>query len=564
MKVERFFSKYNKVFIILFFLVLTVFLVIPLSKYGRIAITSDGGFHFSRAEEIYKNLKEGSFFTFIATHTFHHTGVGSFLFYPDIFLYPWAFLRFLLDPVKAYYAWYGLMTFLTLLFAYGSMLSYSKKNVRSIIFALVYTLAGYRLYLGTWNYVLGEFIAVTFLPIAFVGFYHVFWGDHKKWYLLSIGVALLAYSHLLSLTITIVIFTILAIVKIIIAHAFSKQRLTDLVKSICLATGLSLFVLIPFITDFLSAGLYTPGPGIYFVGNLGDVFLRSLSNIANVQYSTGIVILFTAVFGWLFVRGEKRAEKIIYTLGIAVLAMSTSFFPWHYFLHTPIAVIQFPYRLLSFASLFLAVTASLIASKVLNNINAKRSLLLLFGVTFFIYVGYLGSLQPAIARIEVQNNLFLAKAPSDGNAHTLPDGSQVNKNNYNRLFGYGVHFGETDYFPIKSRTEDNVNSILKQNVFADGQTTKSEVSSGANKANFKVSLTKKDKIDLPIIRYKHTYVYLNHKPVKMMKNHRGTVSIMGKKGVNNIVVGYKASSPYYWSLFLALICWIGIVFIIIL
>lgn len=35
---------------------------------GGLGIDSDGSFHFSRAEEIYRNLKEGSFFTFIATH----------------------------------------------------------------------------------------------------------------------------------------------------------------------------------------------------------------------------------------------------------------------------------------------------------------------------------------------------------------------------------------------------------------------------------------------------------------------------------------------------------------
>ena len=61
---------------------------------GKITTGTDWLFHVSRVEQIYQNLKQGSFFTFIATDVFNQSGVGTFLFYPDVFLYPWAFFRF--------------------------------------------------------------------------------------------------------------------------------------------------------------------------------------------------------------------------------------------------------------------------------------------------------------------------------------------------------------------------------------------------------------------------------------------------------------------------------------
>ncbi|MBU8990847.1 hypothetical protein KTF61_15060, partial [Faecalibacterium prausnitzii] len=50
---------------------------------GKITTGTDWLFHVSRVEQIYQNLKQGSFFTFIATDVFNQSGVGTFLFYPD-------------------------------------------------------------------------------------------------------------------------------------------------------------------------------------------------------------------------------------------------------------------------------------------------------------------------------------------------------------------------------------------------------------------------------------------------------------------------------------------------
>ena len=79
--------------IIFSFAMITIFMTYSKIKTGNIEVYSDWSFHGLRAEQIFLNLKRGNFLTFIATDAFQHTGVGNFLFYPTVFLYPWAVLR---------------------------------------------------------------------------------------------------------------------------------------------------------------------------------------------------------------------------------------------------------------------------------------------------------------------------------------------------------------------------------------------------------------------------------------------------------------------------------------
>lgn len=61
--------------VVLLFLSLAILVVSPLVTTGRIVAQVDWLFHASRVEQIYRNLKEGSLFTYIVTSTFQGTGV---------------------------------------------------------------------------------------------------------------------------------------------------------------------------------------------------------------------------------------------------------------------------------------------------------------------------------------------------------------------------------------------------------------------------------------------------------------------------------------------------------
>ena len=164
-------NAFKDILVVVFLGIVTILSMFTFLSLLRLSIQSDGFFHFSRAEEIYRNLRSGAPFTFIATHTFQQTGVGNFLFYPDVFLYPWALLRFVFCPVTAYYVWDSLFVFATFVIGYFCMKDYSKDRLRSVFFAIIYGLGTYHIYLGQCNFVLGEFIAYTFLPIVVLGIY---------------------------------------------------------------------------------------------------------------------------------------------------------------------------------------------------------------------------------------------------------------------------------------------------------------------------------------------------------------------------------------------------------
>lgn len=92
------------------FALLSILLIYPFFRLHQISVFSDWAFHASRAEQIYENSKSGHLVTYIATSTFGNVGTGSFLFYPTVFLYPWAVFRLFVSPITAY------MMFLTLFF----------------------------------------------------------------------------------------------------------------------------------------------------------------------------------------------------------------------------------------------------------------------------------------------------------------------------------------------------------------------------------------------------------------------------------------------------------------
>ena len=78
----------------------------------------------------------------------------------------------------------------------------NKKDFAGLLFATLYTFSLYRLDNIVIRFAMGEFIAYAFIPLVFYGLFVILKGDYKKWYVLSIGMSLIAYSHLISLLLT--------------------------------------------------------------------------------------------------------------------------------------------------------------------------------------------------------------------------------------------------------------------------------------------------------------------------------------------------------------------------
>lgn len=568
--------KINSV-VLLLFLVITISMIYPLAATGRIAAQVDWLFHAARVEQIYRNLSEGSLFTYIATSTFQSTGVGSFLFYPVIFIYPWAWLRFITTPVVAYYVWVGLFMFVTFVISYFSMLSFSKgKYLRSFIFALLYTLAPYRLYLGPASFVVGEYIASTFIPLAFLGFYHIICGDKRKWYWLTIGMTLLAYSHMLSILLISEIFTVLLLVALFTGK-FDLKRSKYLLISAIATVILALPVIIPLLTDYFGKGITATYPGVGMIQNLGEVFTTSLSNTATSS-SIGLVLLLVLLSGWRWIK-QDSLEVPLYILAICLTLISTAIFPWKSFNDSFLALLQLPYRYLIYVVLLTAILGSRIIVELLTKYGALKTnwrramtILALLLVSLISYYGSISNLSDRLANTAKNKETIIKPLKADEQA-ILYAGILTNKN-YQAQFDYWAQTGEVDYFPTKTlkknhfleyiimdwdkayRTNKDVYSIISGVTRINGQEMHIKPYASANALQYQVELARKSKVDLPVVHYAHTVVTVDGKPVAYQNSKRNTVQLDLEKGKHTVVVGYVPSKVFFIGTKIALIGWV--------
>ena len=527
---------------------------------------ADSSFHLSRANEIYQNLKHGGLFTFIATHCFSQSGVGTFLFYPSVFIYPLALLRFIFNPITSIWLWVGMFLFLTLLISFYSMLSFSKGNYRrSYFFAIIYTIVPYHLYLGIWNGTLGEFIAYTFLPLVFLGLYKILWENSDKWYILTVGMTLVSYSHILSLYISFGLCLALFILKLMFS-SINKQQFVSLLKAAIVTILLTLWQFIPFITDYLGKYIVAPNEMFQFPYGFNDLVNNSFLNIANGNGSTGIGVCLIVILlaGWIApVVQRNKKELIIYSLGVLILLCSTTFLAWQAFgsnklvLHT-LGNIQMTFRLLPYGSLFLAVTASLVLDSYISNLNLKREGLLLGIFTLLSIGGYYGSIQYEIQILyNVSKRDQLYPANSFKPKAVINCNAVASKQNYNDIFGYQVIFGETDYYNKKAM--DHSKSIINNWTYVNGQKQVIKKISGVNKITMKLRGRQGEEADLPIIAYHNTYVVNNGIKVNYTMSKRGTVQLKLHNGINDITIGYKPNICYYVLFVAAIIGWLILV-----
>lgn len=560
---------------VLLFCAISALLTIAFIRLGTIVLNSDGSFHFSRLEELYDDFRSGST-AFIASHTFNSTGVGTFLFYPSILLYPWVILRLVFSPVTAFYVWYGFMLFVTMCIAYYSMWLFDKDRIRAILFGVLYSIFPYHIHLGVVHTVIGEFLAYTFMPLFFVGLYYCL-TNRGKWYLLGIGWSLILYSHVISAYLTLLCAIIISIIYMIIDVKSAKKIIINLSKNVILVILLASFILIPFITDFINSGIRSPNSDIFgFLDSFQNIFGLSITNTADSNKSVGIFAIFTAVVGGYFVRKSRVKEKVAYGIGIFFLLCTSTIVPWGLFNNTIVGkvlgVIQFPYRLNTYVGFFLMVTFSLILSKILHSADNRRAKLLLFsGMIVFLVISYYGSLANVFVQIHtLQGNILKKNAEP---AKIIPNDAIIKNSNYNNIFDYSILYGETDYYPkvafdnlkdssISAEVNPKINSILSHEVIINGERKVTTPKVAANYIEYNVKTNKKESIDIPVLAYKRTKVMLNGKNIDYTISSRGTVMIDGNKGKNIVSVTYQPSKLLYIGMIISVVTWIGLFIIL--
>ena len=238
----------------------TIILVLTIIALN-IFVTKDGivhggdlEFHINRIYEISENLKSGDVLSLTYSQT---EGYGSGIFYPQIFLYIPAILVLIgVDLVVSYKIFIIICNIANVLVTYICVKKLIQSRKIAIFTTVLYSTCCYRFAVTYWIAAIGTLESFVFVPIVVLGLYEIFYGDSKKWYILTIGITGLIYSHLLSFVI-IVVFLCLPIFIINLRDIFrEKERIKCFLYSIIFTILLTAAFVCGFLEQMIKYDFY--------------------------------------------------------------------------------------------------------------------------------------------------------------------------------------------------------------------------------------------------------------------------------------------------------------------
>ncbi|MBQ7925061.1 MAG: hypothetical protein IJ335_02075 [Lachnospiraceae bacterium] len=348
-------------------------------------------FHLNRIEGICTGLQQGNFPVKIHPLWNNDYGYATGVFYGDIFLYFPALLRLIGFSVQNAYKLYVFgINLATVLIAYKCFGKIFADEKIGLFASLLYSLAPYRLTNLYLRCAVGEYTALTFLPLVFYGFFMIFTQLHTQkngWkYAIptALGLSGIIQSHIISCELVALIIVIVCLVMI------GKVCIGRVFFTLCLTVGITLCLNLGFLVPFLSyfnGDFVINSPEWYqspiqsqgvYIAQLFSLFQSGVGTSASTnngmagEMPLGIGFPFLAgilLFVYLHTSGAIKQKNTIFyktalfsfLLAVFCLALSTHLFPWDRladFSDTSkrmICNIQFPWRFHTLGTLFLVV-----------------------------------------------------------------------------------------------------------------------------------------------------------------------------------------------------------------
>ncbi|WP_338232292.1 hypothetical protein [Companilactobacillus muriivasis] len=487
-------------------------------------------YQFQRIQGISKSLKEG-LLPSISTINFGEIGYAVNIFYPWITLLPFGIVSlFNSNPISAFYMALFIYFLASLLISHYSMYEFSGSHFQALIFTLIYNFSTYRLIDLLSRAALAEYIATIFLPLCFLGFYETFFRNYHKWYLFALGFGAIILTHVLTTFMTMLIFIVFLLFNFMKIKPF-KEHATALIKAVVTTILITSVYTGPFILEELFQKFPKPDPQILQGLELTkflEVTMQSNASrfVEGNLYNPGLIVLVILIVGAIYFVKFNSLNKKIYLMGLALFLISTNLFPWNVLQNTPISVIQYPYRLLIFATLFAAVSGSLMITESVRQRDTRIQWgvavlcgILMMGIWF-------GSFKSATNHTMISDS------------HGVIDTAMINEDRIPDSY-------LNQYVP--KETLNYLSSVTEHQMYINDKVVKAVPYDNRDTAVLKINkLQKGDDINLPIIRYRLTRVSVNGRPVPFWTSTRGTIEFKVKQSSRNnrIVVSYGSSRLY--------------------
>lgn len=539
------------------FIVLSLVFCLFFMKTKTIYYGDDMYYHLQRINELIKNAKDGNIFVGIYTHTFDKVGYPLNLFYPWITLLPFVLIYGAVKNLTvAVYLGISFYTFLTLVFTHWVTFKYCHSKFQSFITACIYAFCSYRVIDIFARFALGEFLAMTFLPLVVYGAYAIIKGNYKDWPFLAFGISFVLLSHLLSTLIYVLFLVVLGIVIFLVSRQFDsiKNRLLSLTKAIVVATTSSAVFLFPFLEQVLFQHFQQPSkmdmveqaliPAKLLECSINNTVGRTVGG--NV-YNIGFVLLFVMVLGIMYYKKMDRNYKIIFVLAIAFFFASTTLLPWAQLEKTPISVIQFPWRLLVLSSFLLSVVGGYEFTMVTRGKNKVLAAIIAVFLILIPWYSGISNLKRDIAK----PNQYIAY-------HYV----ELNNNSFNYSHGvkktakYMIYLDQ--YTPKKGLPA--LNMVRDHFAVIGYKTVKLDniKSGGTNKLEYVSNkFVNSTGITLPMYVYKNLQVMNgNGKKLTFTSSKNNQIKVNNSFGSNKIIVQYRVSKLDVCAIILSLGTWL--------
>lgn len=547
MKIKNFLHEHSKqLAILVIYLILTVIFELFYFRYdGKLYAGDDLLFHYSRLQELLqtKIIK----FPVVATHYFGMTGNQVNVFYPVQLLYPLVILiKLFSHPVAMIYFYFGCFNFVTLVALHYAVSRLGKSWRMCVSFAVLYTFSFYRLLNFFKRADWGEFLAMAFLPLVFIGLALI--GQQKGGRtLLTIGMVGLLFSHVLTAVITGII-GFFWVVCVLIKSPKRWSIMRSLEQSALAILGIGFIFWFPFMTHYLQVpsgfratlaaySVIHPFKWSWQVsGLLQNSMFRSPTNLDTVATVGSLMFLLLLLIVIFFIKYHQLISFNSWLiLGGTLISfwLTTPLFPWSWLKNTPISIIQFPFRLNIFVSLGIAWCAA--------------QLIEIFPRTQWRNI-WLGFLVVGTCLFSYQAVNQLMQHPRAG----FPYLSEKNFNNYRSNIP-----ATNDYFPKQALSD--INLIPYHVVVLNGKNLIIHGQPSLNRITYQVySDKKKNVIDLPFLYYSDNYQVTNWgKPIAFRFSKRGTFEIKTHQKMNQIQIQYQPTFIDRYSGLVSFISLIG-------
>lgn len=523
------------------FFLLSYLFIYPFITKGVVFNGDDTWYQINRILEIKEGIKNGNFLPYVYTHSFGKIAYPLGIFYPEITIVPIAVLVFLLPhPVTGIYLGIAGYTLLSLLIVYSLLRKLGKTRSAAYIGSVLYAFSAYRTVDAFTRFALGEYIAMTFLPLCLYGFYMIVKGDRKEWVYLAIGFSGMLLSHVLTSFITALFLAICWIISLF----WDKNKLLTilaLLKAVVASILASLIFLEPFLEQELFQKYGKPTPLLLSdtAQKFSDMFISALDNSMlqgwKEVFSIGFCLLLVLFLGIVLYKKMTNIGRLVYLVGCVSFVIASNLFPWNLFEKTFISVIQFPFRILMLPTLLLAVAGSdledIYFSKLSINTIKKLSLAIV------IVSGILMMWNASVERL-----FKVTEYTSKGLYTNTSD------------FFEGVEYVD-QYTPKK--TIKYLPDIYTHTAILDNHSREVLIAKSVNgKQMYSSSKFKAGRrVDLPVSYYKNYTVYQGNKKLKTNISSRNTIEVT-LKSKKPVFVEYEYTLLNKMCYIISIVSWL--------